>query len=495
MIAVTINRLKTRMSIPQGAMRDKTRIARIVGMTFDDMLETAVERSLISSHGLLCIRELHAAVRLRLRELDSTLAAKLAQAIAGAIAGALNGESRSSVYYGSRVHALIDLMLSAIHADFGRAWAWIQLGMWHDDARRSASATTEQVMRAIASESQHAVAALTYLASDRLACGALLEWATPAAWVLVTRGAIREAGSTADLIDPVKTELTNSIAEHVAARIVRQSIIAGAVSVRTMRGLPRITIRALAALAILEVDPAVLRVSTASARALITATEQLLQIANADQSTPPPQQTTKSAGDDRFSDLKARHRSEPRGEPVDERPLPDIRSRATTKAGGLLYLINLAARIELPERILGDHRFTERGLRWVLHQISMSLLELAPSDPAALAFAGLLPNATPLSKEQTPPDDAELVAIAECRAAIVDGLHDALGDRIEPSQKLDGALLDFVCRRSAEIVADPGWIEIHFSLDQVSTEIRSAGLDVDPGWVRWLGVTVRFVYA
>jgi hypothetical protein len=395
--------------------------------------------------------------------------------------------------------------------------------MWHDGARRNASATTEQVMRAIAIESQHAVAALAYLARDRLAFEALLEWATPAAWVLVTRGAIREAGSAAELmepfktelassiaeqtmarrdagsadqIEPVETELASSIAQNVAARIVRHSTIARAASVRIMRGLPRATIRALAALAVLEVDPAVLRMGTESARALIAAIERLLQVANADHYTLSPQQTAKNTGGGEFSDRTSGPRSEPAvPERGDERPLPDIRRRATTKAGGLLYLINLAARIGLPQRILGDHRLTERGLRWVLHQISLSLLELAPSDPAALAFAGLLPDAIPPSKEQAPPDAAELVAVAECRAAIVDGLRDALGDRIEPSQKLDGALLDFVCWRSAEIVADPGWIEVHFPLDQVSTEIRSAGLDVDPGWVRWLGVAVRFVYA
>jgi hypothetical protein len=43
-------------------------------------------------------------------------------------------------------------------------------------------------------------------------------------------------------------------------------------------------------------------------------------------------------------------------------------------------------------------------------------------------------------------------------------------------------------------VTEPGWIELRFSLDEVSTEIRRAGLDLDPGYVPWLGVVMRFIY-
>jgi hypothetical protein len=52
-----------------------------------------------------------------------------------------------------------------------------------------------------------------------------------------------------------------------------------------------------------------------------------------------------------------------------------------------------------------------------------------------------------------------------------------------------------VCSRPAQIVAEPGWIEARFSLDDVSLDIRRAGLDLDPQWVPWLGIVLRFVYA
>src|SRR6185295_46497 len=54
--------------------------------------------------------------------------------------------------------------------------------------------------------------------------------------------------------------------------------------------------------------------------------------------------------------------------------------------------------------------------------------------------------------------------------------------------------LEFVCCRRAEIVSDPGWLEVRFALDDVSTEIRRAGLDLNPGYVAWLGLVVVFVY-
>jgi hypothetical protein len=45
------------------------------------------------------------------------------------------------------------------------------------------------------------------------------------------------------------------------------------------------------------------------------------------------------------------------------------------------------------------------------------------------------------------------------------------------------------------VVADPGWIEIRLDLREVATDVRRVGLDLDPGWLPWLGVVMRFAYA
>jgi hypothetical protein len=59
----------------------------------------------------------------------------------------------------------------------------------------------------------------------------------------------------------------------------------------------------------------------------------------------------------------------------------------------------------------------------------------------------------------------------------------------------DHAVVLKVCRRQAVITADPGWIDIHLRLDEVDVNVRRAGLDLDPGYLPWLGCVVRFCYA
>jgi hypothetical protein len=137
-----------------------------------------------------------------------------------------------------------------------------------------------------------------------------------------------------------------------------------------------------------------------------------------------------------------------------------------------------------------DPRLASRGLRWVLHQLGMTLAGADAADPAVLAFAGLPPDAPLPSAQETPATAGEREAIAETGAAITAAVRDLLG-REEP----DPELIAFICRHPADIVAEPGWIEVRFPLDQVSIDLRRAGLDRDPGWVPWLGVVVRFVYA
>lgn len=182
---------------------------------------------------------------------------------------------------------------------------------------------------------------------------------------------------------------------------------------------------------------------------------------------------------------------EPKG---DAKPV-DLRRRGFTRLGGLLFLFAVIEDLNLPEMILTHAVLSGRRFVWVVHQLAMTLAAATPTavdqnDPAALAFAGLSPGATPPSHEEELSTEVEAEALCELAELIVDRLCCLLDFKDVPP----ASLLDFVCRRRAEIVADPGWIEVRLSLDEVSTEIRRAGLDLDPGYVSWLGVIVRFVY-
>jgi hypothetical protein len=140
--------------------------------------------------------------------------------------------------------------------------------------------------------------------------------------------------------------------------------------------------------------------------------------------------------------------------------------------------------------IARDPRWERRGLRWVLHQLAVGLAPLDPRDPAALALAGLPPGSRAPSFEQEPPTPDEQQALRR----ICDAVVAALVQRLAPANDDRAAILDRVIRRPARIVADPGWFEVRFALDDVSIEVRRAGLDVDPNWVPWLGIVLRFAY-
>ena len=174
----------------------------------------------------------------------------------------------------------------------------------------------------------------------------------------------------------------------------------------------------------------------------------------------------------------------------DERPLPIVRQRALTHFGGLLFLIGLIEDLRLPEEMLSHASLKERPFRWIMHQLALTLVHCGVNDPAAMAFAGMLPDSNALSDGEDPPACLEEQAIHEFAERITASLRQRLD---LPGQPIS-SLIEFVCHRRAEIVADPGWIEARFALDDVSTEIRRMGLDLDPGYVPWLGVVVRFVY-
>ena len=142
----------------------------------------------------------------------------------------------------------------------------------------------------------------------------------------------------------------------------------------------------------------------------------------------------------------------------------------------------------LPARFTAD--LPERSLRWALHRLALMVAPIDADDPAALAFAGLAPKATPPSAGEEPPTADEIARLSGAAAEIAT----EAARRLLPLFLTPEEVLPFVCAREAAIVADPGWLEAHFPLSTVSIDLRRAGLDLDPGYLPWLGVVVRFVY-
>lgn len=209
---------------------------------------------------------------------------------------------------------------------------------------------------------------------------------------------------------------------------------------------------------------------------------------------------------------------------------PIARQRGHTRFGGLLFLLHLVDALGLADRWSDDGPLAARPLRVALHGLALALLrdeagftDVADDDPAVLAFAGLRPldppprtttDAVESPASPRPPaatarrDEApeaftpeEQAAVAEAARRMAEALAERLPEDFAEGASQDesrvgpgSALLAGLVARRAEVVADPGWIELRLALEEMDTRVRRAGLDLDPGHVPWLGVVVKFRY-
>jgi len=99
----------------------------------------------------------------------------------------------------------------------------------------------------------------------------------------------------------------------------------------------------------------------------------------------------------------------------------------------------------------------------------------------------------PPSTDQEPARTVELERLDDAVDRLVLRLRELLAGA-ESAELAAERLIETVCRRRAEIEGDPGWLDVYLQLSEVTTEIRRAGLDLDPGYLPWLGTVVRFHY-
>jgi hypothetical protein len=601
MDTIVVHRLRARYRIPGGDTGAKARLDAALREVLDGALETALARAGVSAHEEVCIRHVNAPARLRLDGGESALAAAWSAALAGAVRATLDAGGDAVVRYGTRAQALADLIVSVARTRYGRAWAWRQLGLWTAGDAPSSPSAAEEVARALIANPELALASLVAAAR----AGALAPLApriSAATWAGIARAALRAAavsastvarllpGAATELevrasraaqpmralgsafsvdeetsIDPIFPDKLD-IATRTADRVARASALYPA-AVAAADEDARL---ALAVLAVLEADPAVLlRASAAEAVAAVAeqaAADAAVRAASPRDAMPDahPERRRDAGSSDAASPLDARRPTRRDADPAsaDHRPdekdsggdrhAADLRAddhlRATpaesrsdaaadgrastenavnagaelgdgdevgvaewpdetdnaaagmrrtgeTRWGGLLFLLHVVAALGIPAEIVGSPVFAARPLRWVMHRIALALLALDESDAAALAFAGGAPGTEPPSRGEPTADELEEAAFADVAARVSAALHERLRGEPAPDARAASALLRETCRRAAVIEADPGWLDVRLSLDEVDTSIRRAGLDLDPGWIPWLGVVVRFVYA
>ncbi len=214
-------------------------------------------------------------------------------------------------------------------------------------------------------------------------------------------------------------------------------------------------------------------------------------------------------------------------------PLEPPEAAEPTRFGGLLFLLPLIEELGIPSAILEEPALAvEPGLGAVLYLMVCQLAPDAEADPLALALGGLEEPVVPATVLDPERASAALRAgarVAEASTRIpssVDpndeprlreraatsrvarsappwlqelSLHfalrlvAALRARTELDLSLD-ALLDLVIARAGTLEWTLTHLDLSLPLDSVSVEIRRGALDINPGWVPFLGRVVSIHY-
>jgi len=424
----------------------------------------------------LLIRRLHIAARWRADALDADVGSAWAQALRRAMQEALDGgDDTRCVRYESRRAAIADLLYRSALRETARQWAWHRMGLIGrakiacDEALEAGIALLQRepelvwpvLQRIVAGEAQTAsltalLRALPMRSWSRLlgACprtAAHASHADDAGQATPLAAADEEALRHSD--DAAALFAWAAARPHLARRHagVLAVLLAGAVwpSAPAHGDVPR---RRLAMLAQRFAGPSLRP-----------------PIFERDRAMPSPRRAPRAP---------TMPRADAPASPVDAQEalaaapsLPELPEpstwHATRFAGALFWLGRIA---------FGPD---ESGVPLRLHAIARALA--VPDDDAAhRAFCG----------GDVPRVEPPEAFAAEAQAQVAQWA--AWLDHVAP--ELPEPRLAAVCRRDGRLRVEPGWIEVHLPLASVDTAIRRLGLDLDAGWLPWLGCVVRIHY-
>ncbi|HEX5703547.1 MAG TPA: hypothetical protein VFX97_10150 [Pyrinomonadaceae bacterium] len=547
---VAIHRFEAQYRLAPPTAVAQRRLDQLSTEVLSRAFQIAVEHEGIDDAAEVCMRSLFAQVRLRLDTADEAIVSSWGAALAAEIRRVLrHGPTTNVAVYHSRRQALVDMALGVARGDRSRAWAWRQLGLW-TAGQTSTEIAVSELVKALQRNPAMVVATLRAIA--QLGCLNLLAARLTAVhWQELARAALFEFRGVTS-VEPGESG-PSPRAVRAARNVLKRSSVLNAI---ILEGPPQMdAARAVAALAILDVDPGLVRSDAAAsvidliADAVCAAKVEArdgLRATDSEETRFPSQRrlTTEQAARDRDNNLIRAAEQRLRG-PEDSRAgrkqfgspslsketiaaelsqtetgrrvadyssrtqrtdvsrassaqqrsdkeaaLVDLRRRAISRYGGLLFLIAVIEALDLTTQILNGEVLGSRPLAWTLHQLALVLAPVEPHDPAALAFAGLPPDIKWPFAGEPPLEQHEALELK----ALAGQIESHLSSVVELDELTEVSAFQFVIHRRTEIVAEPGWIEARFSLEDVATEIRRAALDLNPGFVPWLGVVIMFVY-
>jgi hypothetical protein len=171
----------------------------------------------------------------------------------------------------------------------------------------------------------------------------------------------------------------------------------------------------------------------------------------------------------------------PYGEPaVGDRELDSLAYiGARTSAAGLYFLLNPMAHLGFAKAV-ADVRFAQARIaaRVLMHLAAHAGVE--PSDPILAWISDEIER----SNEAFAPLQLETSKVVRAWALAVRRWCWRAGR----------LLVSDVVNRSGRVLSSRTDVDVSFALDDADVRIRRIGLDIDPGWLPWLGCVVRFHY-
>jgi hypothetical protein len=476
---VHVHAFRSRLRAPDG---DGLRRCRAVqSELLDGELEAALA-ALADSDELIVVRRVQSQVRLNAQRSDRANARAWSDSLATALARALHhAPARDLLRFARRRSALQAFVHDSVAGETTRDWAWQRLGLLPAGSAPTPRQRHDALLRLLADDARDADAGVPLLRAllatrawpllvERLADGELRG--------LAQSVLLRLAGHDAAAFDDAAA-LTHEVVAQAATAGLPRTVQAGAVAAGTPAR-HAWTLRLGAMLA----DPLLAR---RGARAVDVRLG--LRPATAPRVAAPAHKPRAPGAD---ASKAALAQSVMPGSPADtgtaSAPAAEPDS-AWTAYGGLLFLLPLLPACGVLPGLEDEALWPPAtgGLRGALHSLALHLQAMDACDPTALAFCGLPPTAKP------PAGHLTLTAAQQMQlGAARDALLDSLAGRL-PAWR-GPALLARVVQRGARIEVVPGWIEASFSLRDVSTELRRAALDLDPGFIPWLGAVLRFRY-
>ena len=437
----------------------------------EGLAEALLDVALPDVHAV-CIRSLHVEVgvdpgcddRRRVRDWSAAIAGALSSGLADARpAGAEArgpGGIHDPVIYRREVDVVLDVVRSTAQGDASRLWAWQQCGAIASTALAVRGA---DVARALVRRPELIPAVVGAAATDLARVLDLDGWIEVAAALRPLATGARPLGEavlmagerSTDSVAHVTTSTVDSVLGMVPARVWSAAIHAG-------RG------ELLACLALACAEPTRLGQPGATS-ALVDAVAAAV------------------AGDAEDRPLGSAGGTDAAGGSGEvPRPVPE---QVESARAGVLFLVHGITALDLPARIAAGH-LADHDPRTVLAWTLAAATGASLDDPALMAAVGRGGEGGTDDEPALPADDvADEVAdeVAGLAQLLVGWLRARLHDVGDED-------LDWLWARRAVLSVEPGWIEASFALADTDVRVRAAGLDIDPGYVWWLGAAVRFRY-